>query len=163
VSDVKELEIRIRGNKIARGDSLPLSLTARTSDGKEMFPLDQLNIMEIGFENASKTHVDISMDPCPRDSEDEGSDSGGGSNSKSTGSSSSTTVRQFCVTGLRVGNTEVKFYVHHHDGRRVYSQPLSLTIFEPLLLTPRRLVLLPGSKVSLYFGRLLFFIYMRRH
>ena len=50
------------------------------------------------------------------------------------------------MRGLKVGNTEVKFFVHHHDGRNVYSQPLSLTVFEPLVLNPRRLVLLPGSK-----------------
>lgn len=130
--------IRVEGDKIARGANAPLHLSASTYDGAffPLFPNDQLQLMDIGFENASSTHVGISMEPCPsRNENQENLLVDGEENYR----------RDFCITGLKIGNTEIRAYIKHYDGRIIVSQPLSITVFEPLRLQPRRLVLLPGS------------------
>ena len=126
LSDVLSLDIRVQGDKIARGASRSLYLKASTYD-EAWFPTSQLALMDIDFENASATHVGISFEPCKHDE------------------SVVENKRGFCLTGIKVGTTELRAYVRHHDGRIVSSQPLSITVFEPLRLSPRRLVLLPGS------------------
>jgi hypothetical protein len=143
VSDVNQLRIRVEGDKIARGAQKQLRLSASTYDGAwfPWFPSDQLALMDVGFEDASATHVGISMQPCEEpEAATQDTDA-----PLLMGDGEENNRRNFCITGLKVGNTEIIAFVKHADGRIVTSQALSITVFEPLQLQPRRLVLLPGT------------------
>mgnify|MGYP001168150393 CR=1 FL=1 len=147
VSDVLALEIRIQGDKIAKDASEPLHLRASTFIPNKWFPKNQLSKMNITFEDASATHVSISMHPCSLGSTGENVDNADSETNATTKSPNTldNDKRDFCITGIKIGTTEIRAYITHADGKKVYSAPLSITIFEPLSLQPRRLVLLPGS------------------
>lgn len=160
------------GAKIALGEELPLHVIAYpvdSADGapEEAFSQDQVALMNVTFQNdQSLAFVSVHRTESNRSSGANTANAGSSSpsSSSSTMSSSSSALSildllDFTVRGLVVGRHRITATVTNRNldpkypGRflssTVLSAALILHVFPPLVVLPRRLVLLPGAYFDL--------------